>query len=106
MALTPDGRTLAAGDASGRIRLWDVADPAHPHLLGQLQTGSTGAVESVAFSPEGHALASGSIDGAIRLWNPNVNEAVAWICATAGDLTPQQWQTYIPQLAYQPLCAQ
>ena len=105
VAFSPDGRMLASGNDEGTIGLWDVADPAHPQPVGPPLTGGTEAVYSVAFGPDGHTLASGSIDGAIRLWNPNVNDAVAWICATAGDLTPQQWQTYIPQLAYQPLCA-
>ena len=105
VAFSPDGRMLASGNDEGTIGWWDVADPAHPQPVGPPLTGGTEAVYSVAFGPDGHTLASGSIDGAIRLWNPNVNDAVAWICSTAGDLTPKQWQTYIPQLAYQPLCA-
>ena len=39
VAFSPDGHTLASGTNSGTIWLWDVADPAHPHVLGQLQTG-------------------------------------------------------------------
>ena len=105
VAFSPDGGTLASGSLDGTIRLWDVADPADPRLLGQPLTGSTVAVDSVAFSPDGHTLASGSDDGTIRLWNPNVRSAINRICATAGGLTPQQWNEYIPQLGYQPSCA-
>ena len=105
VAFSPDGDMLASGDDDGTVGLWGVADPAHPDQIGQPLTGGPQAVYSVAFSPDGQTLASGSIDGAIRIWNPTVNYATDWICSTAGNLTPQQWQAYISDLPYQPLCA-
>ncbi len=64
VAFSPDGQWLATGDASGEIRLWQVADGR------QLMTckGHSGWVRSVAFSPDGSILASASSDQTIRLW--------------------------------------
>ena len=104
VAFSPDGRTLVSGGADGALQLWDVGDPAHPRPLGQPLTSGGVSIDSVAFSPGDRILAGGSLDGTIRLWNLNVQYAIKRICATAGGLTPQQWNRYIPQLQYQPSC--
>jgi len=104
VAFSPDGHTLAASDHDGAIWLWNVTDPTRTTQIGVL-TGPTGPVSAVAFSPDAHTLAGGSTDGTIRLWSLNVEQAVDRICATtSGNLTPQQWARYIPQLPYEPPC--
>ena len=52
----------------------------------------------------GHTLASGGDDGTTRLWDLNVQYAIKRICATAGGLTPRDWNKYMPELRYQPSC--
>ncbi len=65
VALSPHGELLAAGTATGEIRLWHAASG----LL--LQTFS-----SVAFSPDGKTLASGSDDRAVRLWEVSSGQSL------------------------------
>jgi WD40 repeat protein len=68
-ALSPDGRTLAAGQAGGDVVLWEVA-------MGQEYRrfhGHSGAVHSLAFSADGRTLASGSGDQTVLLWNWRVS---------------------------------
>ena len=105
VAFSPDGRTLASGDFSGTVGLWDVADPVHPRPLSQNLTSGANNVDGVAFSPDGQMLASADYDGTIRFWSLKVRYAIDRICATAGGLTPRQWNQYIPQLKYKPSCA-
>ena len=60
---------LASGALDGTVRLWDIADPAHPQPLGQPLASGTAAIRSVAFSRDGRMLASGGLDGTVRLWD-------------------------------------
>lgn len=69
VAFSPDGRTLATGAGDRTIRLWSLADPAHPVPLGRPLTGHTDWVYWLQFSPDGHTLASASRDRTARLWD-------------------------------------
>lgn len=71
LAVSPNGRVLAAGTESGRsgaVRLWSIADPRHPRPLASLPTGA-GGVPAVAVSADGRMLAAGTGSGTIRLWD-------------------------------------
>ncbi|MEV7979415.1 WD40 repeat domain-containing protein [Streptomyces sp. NPDC086519] len=69
LALSPDGRTVAADYDDRTVQLLDISDPAHPQRLGEPLKGHTGYVNALVFSPDGRTLASGSADGTVRLWN-------------------------------------
>jgi WD40 repeat protein len=54
LAFSPNGKVLAAG-TSGKVALWDVADPVRARKLGQFDA----TPESMAFSADGRLLAIG-----------------------------------------------
>ena len=106
VAFSPDGRTLASGNADHTVRLWDVSDRAHQVPLGQPLTGHTGAVEGVAFSPDGHTLASGSDDSTVRLWPTPLDATVATLCSKlTSNISHHDWHDWIsPTIGYITLC--
>jgi WD40 repeat protein/DNA-binding SARP family transcriptional activator len=65
VAISPDGRYLAAGEDQGGVFVWRLADH-QPHLV---LRGHTLGAGSVAFSGDGALLASGGFDGRICLWD-------------------------------------
>ena len=104
VTFSPDSKELAIGGATG-LELWDTSSPSRPQPTGQSLTGYNSWITSLTFSPDGSTLISGSEDDTVRLWNLNVNDAIARICSTTGNvLTPKQWRTYIPNLPYHPPC--
>jgi WD40 repeat protein len=65
VTFSPDGRTIASGDAVGYVTLWN---PANRRELRQLKAHSTEA-NRVLFSPDGKTLATGSGDARVKLWD-------------------------------------
>ncbi|WP_221334863.1 hypothetical protein [Streptomyces sp. EAS-AB2608] len=68
LAVSPDGRTLAAARDDGALRLWNLADPQHPAELSSLR-GHPDSTFTLAFGPRGDTLAGVGRDRALRVWN-------------------------------------
>ena len=92
LALSQDGRLLAAGDREGNVYLRDVATR---RLLGKPFTGQM-SVSGVAFSPDGQVLASGAGDGTLMLWDVNPLSWQDRACRLATrNLTQSEWELFI-----------
>ncbi len=64
-AISPDDKWLAAGDASGQLRLWTLSD--HQEVISL--NAHQGRLSQVAFSPNSQQLATTNYSGEVRLWN-------------------------------------
>jgi len=67
VAISPDGRYVAAGSLDRSVRVWDSQSGFLVQRLEGLE-GHKDSVYSVAFSPTGHELVSGSLDKTIKMW--------------------------------------
>ena len=65
VAISPDGRLVAAGSLDTVVRLWDVQTG---QLIERL-VGHKDSVYSVAFTPDGKGLVSGSLDCTLKHWD-------------------------------------
>lgn len=77
LAVSPDGKAVAAGSGAGAILLWD---PESGKLLRTLM-GHTGRVSTLDFSPDGAALLSGGTDKTLRVWSPGAGTQTADLSA-------------------------
>src|SRR5262249_3342304 len=93
IALSPDGRILAAARSDSILQLWDLdsgKELSH-------RTGEQTRVTALAFSPDGRSLAAGHEDGSILIWQvkapgkrlpappPAAAELRAWWADLVGD---------------------
>src|SRR5690606_19689975 len=80
VAVSPDGRVVAAGSVMGRIRMWESATGQELHTI----NAHTGAVFSIGFSPDGAQLASASRDGEIAVWDVATGEQLGTLAGHRG----------------------
>ena len=69
VAISPDGRLVAAGSLDKVVRVWDAQSG---QVLERLE-GHKDSVYSVAFMPDGKTLVSGSLDKTLRMWQLATN---------------------------------
>jgi serine/threonine protein kinase/WD40 repeat protein len=73
LAVSPDGRFLAASRRDLKILLWDLKTSADPEIF----AGHQAMVWALAFSADGRTLASGGEDRCLKLWDLAAGREIA-----------------------------
>jgi WD40 repeat protein/serine/threonine protein kinase len=77
LAVTPDGRTLAAGTWPGLVDIWDVGTGRKRQTL----KGPTAFITALDVSADGHLAALSSRDGSVRLWDVDNGQWLATVAS-------------------------
>ena len=83
LAVSPDGRTLAAGNMDGTISLWDSAAG---QVVATLAAGKD-IIVGLAFSADGTVLASAGADSQIQVWDVTAHRLRATLTGHRGLIT-------------------
>ncbi|MEV6713186.1 WD40 repeat domain-containing protein [Lentzea sp. NPDC051208] len=88
LAVSKDRRTLATGDDSGLIVLWDITTR---RQIGELR-GHTQAVTTLEFSPDSSRLASGGRDRDVVVWDVGARSPWATLRGHSQPVTHLAWR--------------
>ena len=73
VAISPDGKLIAAASQDHMLRLWDVKK----HKLIRTLAQHRAAIDSVVFSPDGKKIVSGDETGMLLLWDVKTGQLTA-----------------------------
>ena len=101
--LSPDGRTAIGADTAGNVLLWDV--PTRSTIGDTFPGPAAGRPAAAAFTPDGGSVVVISDTGAGWVWDVDQSDWLARACQVAGrNLTPQEWQEFLPDRTYHATC--
>ncbi|MFC4069049.1 TIR domain-containing protein [Actinoplanes subglobosus] len=112
VAFGPDGRTLMTGSKDGAVAFWDVGEPSGPIRMASMRRAALGS-KILLPHPDGRTLTADGGESGVRraaLWDYTAltalrDEPAAAACVAAGGgFTADEWDAYIPEMAYQPTC--
>jgi len=86
-ALSPDGRTLAAGDCD-HVRVWDVKTGKMVHCFWKPKS----TFRCAAFSPHGDLIVAGTTSGTLYVWRLRDGVEVASLQASGSPGTEGHWR--------------
>ncbi|WP_405656780.1 DNA-binding protein [Streptomyces sp. RK9] len=90
LAFSPGGQYLAAGDAYGRVTIWDGTGTTRRAVLTAADSDTApatddDAVRALAFSPDNTTLAVATLSGTVQLWDVPSSRPLGSPLPTPGD---------------------
>ncbi len=74
LAAAPDGRSIAAADGLGRVRVWDLASGTLERTINA--TTPAESAQAVAYQPGTGTIVVGSGDGTVTAWDPRTGRQI------------------------------